>query len=123
MMEGDSVTLHTDREMRNNDLILWRFGPENILIAEINVVDSSMTVNEDYDGRFIGRMKVDRQTGCLTIRNTRIEHAGRYELQTNTMKKFFILTVYYGELNISFICCVHVFVWDIILYFSEFSTI
>ncbi|XP_016112969.1 uncharacterized protein [Sinocyclocheilus grahami] len=94
VMEGESVTLHTDREMRNNDRILWRFGPENTLIAEINVVDSSMTVNDDSDGRFRGRMKVDRQTGCLTITNTRIEHAGCYELQTNPMKKFFILTVY-----------------------------
>ncbi|XP_016392825.1 uncharacterized protein LOC107727468, partial [Sinocyclocheilus rhinocerous] len=94
VMEGESVTLHTDREMRNNDRILWRFGPENTLIAEINVVDSSMTVNDDSDGRFRGRMKVDRQTGCLTITNTRIEHAGRYELQTNPMKKVFILTVY-----------------------------
>ncbi|XP_058623484.1 uncharacterized protein LOC131534548 [Onychostoma macrolepis] len=93
VMEGESVTIHTDREMRNNDLILWRFGPEKTLIAEINVVDSSVTVNDEYDGRFKGRMKVDRQTGCLTIINTRIEHAGRYELQTNTMKKFFILTV------------------------------
>ncbi|XP_026064642.1 tyrosine-protein kinase-like otk [Carassius auratus] len=92
--EGESVTLHTDREMRNNDVIQWRFGPENILIAEINVVDSSMTVNYDYDGRFRDRMKVDRQTGCLTITDTRIEHAGRYELKIKLMKKFFILTVY-----------------------------
>ncbi|XP_048012592.1 CD48 antigen-like [Megalobrama amblycephala] len=91
--EGDSVTLHTDREMRNNDLVVWRFGPENTLIAEINVVNSSVTVNDDYDGRFRGRMKVDHQTGCLTIKNTRIEHAGRYELQINRMKKFFIVTV------------------------------
>uniref|UniRef100_A0A8C1KK97 Uncharacterized LOC109056318 n=2 Tax=Cyprinus carpio TaxID=7962 RepID=A0A8C1KK97_CYPCA len=94
VMEGESVTLHTDREMRNNDLILWRFGPENTLIAEITVVDGSMTVNDDYDGRFGGRMKMDRQTGCLTISDTRIEHAGRYEVQTKPMKKFFILTVY-----------------------------
>ncbi|XP_067284415.1 uncharacterized protein [Pseudorasbora parva] len=91
--EGDSVTLHTDREMRNNDRIVWRFGPENTLIAEINVADSSVTVNDDYDGRFRGRMKVDHQTGCLTITNTRIEHAGRYELQINRMKRFFIVTV------------------------------
>ncbi|XP_077091476.1 uncharacterized protein LOC143742484 [Siphateles boraxobius] len=91
--EGDSVTLHTDREMRNNDLIVWRFGPENTLIAEINVADSSVTVNDDYDGRFRGRMKVDHQTGCLTITNIRIEHAGRYELQINRLKKFFIVTL------------------------------
>ncbi|KAL0185477.1 hypothetical protein M9458_021174, partial [Cirrhinus mrigala] len=91
-MEGESVTLHTDREMRNNDLILWRFGPENTLIAEINVTDSSVTLNDHYDGRFRGRMKVDHQTGCLTITDTRAQHAGRYQLQTNRMKKFIVLT-------------------------------
>ncbi|KAI2661140.1 V-set and immunoglobulin domain-containing protein 1 [Labeo rohita] len=93
VMEGESVTLHTDREMRNNDLILWRFGPENTLIAEINVTDSSVTLNDHYDWRFRGRMKVDHQTGCLTITDTRPQHAGRYQLQTNRMKKFIILTV------------------------------
>ncbi|XP_051747882.1 uncharacterized protein si:ch73-170d6.3 isoform X2 [Ctenopharyngodon idella] len=96
VMVGDSVTLHTDREMRNNDLIFWRFGPENTLIVEINVTDSSVTVNDDYDVRFRGRMMVDHQTGCLTITNTRTEHAGRYELETNRMKKFFILIVHGG---------------------------
>ncbi|KAK2907398.1 hypothetical protein Q8A67_006383 [Cirrhinus molitorella] len=94
VMEGESVTLHTDREMRNNDLILWRFGPENTLIAEINVTDSSVTLNDNYDERFRGRVKVDRQTGCLTITNIRTQHAGRYQLQTNRMKKLIILTVY-----------------------------
>ncbi|XP_043085148.1 uncharacterized protein LOC122331712 [Puntigrus tetrazona] len=90
--EEQSVTLHTDREMRKNDRILWRFGPENLLIAEISVEDKSVTV-KDYDGRFRGRMNVDHQTGCLTITNTRIEHAGHYELQINSRKRFFLLTV------------------------------
>jgi len=102
VMEGDSVTLHTDREMRNNDLIVWRFGPENTLIAEILVADSSVTVNDHYDERFRGRMKVDYQTGCLTIANIEIEHAGRYELQIDGLKKFFFV-ILNGELNISFI--------------------
>ncbi|XP_077065546.1 uncharacterized protein LOC143718345 [Siphateles boraxobius] len=94
VMEGDFVTLHTDREMRSNDLIRWRFGPENTLIAEISVTDSSVTLNDDFDARFRGRMKVDHQTGCLTIKNTATEHAGRYELQTNRMKKSFVLIVH-----------------------------
>ncbi|XP_056310529.1 uncharacterized protein si:ch73-170d6.3 [Danio aesculapii] len=96
-MEGDSVTLHTDREMRNNDVILWRFGPENALIVQINVTESSLTVNEDYDGRFRGSVKVDHQTGCLTITNTRTEHAGRYQLQNGHRRTLFILVVY-GDL-------------------------
>ncbi len=57
VMEGDSVTLNSDlTEMLDDDLILWRFGPENTLIAEINV----MTVYDDVlDGRFRDRLKLD----------------------------------------------------------------
>lgn len=110
VLQGEFVTLHTDREMRSNDLIHWRFGPENTLIAEISVTDSSVTLNDGFDARFRGRMKVDHQTGCLTITNTRIEHAGRYELQINRMKKFFIVTLN-GKLNIRFIFySIHFFV-------------
>ncbi|CAM4572376.1 unnamed protein product [Leuciscus chuanchicus] len=94
VMQGEFVTLHTDREMRSNDLIHWRFGPENTLIAEVSVTDSSVTLNDGFDVRFRGRMNVDHQTGCLTITNTTAEHAGRYELQTNHMKKSFLLTVH-----------------------------
>ncbi|XP_058627679.1 T-cell surface antigen CD2-like isoform X2 [Onychostoma macrolepis] len=96
VMEGDSVTLNSDlTEMLDDDLILWRFGPENTLIAEIDVMADSMTVYDDVlDGRFRDRLKLDSQTGSLTIINTRTEHTGRYKLDIKRVIKNFSLTVY-----------------------------
>ncbi|XDV24176.1 hypothetical protein PO909_028425, partial [Leuciscus waleckii] len=93
-MVGDSVTLNSDlTEMEDDDLILWRF--ENTLIVQINVLAGSMTVYEDVlDGRFRDRLKLDDQTGSLTITNTTTEHAGVYKLQTNSVSKSFSLTVH-----------------------------
>ncbi len=105
VLEGDSVTLNSDlSEMMDYyyyDLILWRFGDENTVIAEIDVMDGSMTVYDDVlDERFRDRLKLDDQTGSLIITNTRTEHTGLYKLQSNSVSKSFSLTVY-GELNIS----------------------
>ncbi|XP_051763485.1 SLAM family member 5-like [Ctenopharyngodon idella] len=97
VMEGDSVTLYTDlTEIMDGDLILWRFGTKNTLIAEIDEQADSMTVYDDVlDGRFRNRLKLDDQTGSLTITNTRTEHSGYYELQMiKNMRKSFNLTVY-----------------------------
>uniref|UniRef100_A0A8C2FEY7 Ig-like domain-containing protein n=1 Tax=Cyprinus carpio TaxID=7962 RepID=A0A8C2FEY7_CYPCA len=95
VMEGDSVTLNSDlTEVMDDDLILWRFGPENTLIAEIDVLADSMTVFDDVlDGRFRDRLKLDNQTGSLIITNTRTEHAGRYKLDIKHVIKNFSLTV------------------------------
>uniref|UniRef100_A0A8C2CG13 Ig-like domain-containing protein n=1 Tax=Cyprinus carpio TaxID=7962 RepID=A0A8C2CG13_CYPCA len=82
--------------MRDNDLIQWRFGSENTLIAEIDVMADSMTVYDDVlDERFRDRLKVDHQTGSLIITNTRTEHTGLYQLQIiRNVSKSFNLTVY-----------------------------
>ncbi|KAI2650712.1 CD48 antigen [Labeo rohita] len=95
-MEGDSVTLNSGlTEMMDDHLILWRFGTENILIAEINVMTDSVTVYDDVlNGRFRDRLNVDDQTGSLTITDITTELAGLYKLQTNSASKNFSLTVY-----------------------------
>uniref|UniRef100_A0A8C2FXY8 Ig-like domain-containing protein n=1 Tax=Cyprinus carpio TaxID=7962 RepID=A0A8C2FXY8_CYPCA len=81
--------------MMDDDVILWRFGSENTLIAEINVMAGSMTVYDDVlDERFRDRLKLDNQTGSLIITDTRTEHTGLYKLQTDTVIKRFSLTVY-----------------------------
>ncbi|XP_058618087.1 uncharacterized protein LOC131531389 isoform X2 [Onychostoma macrolepis] len=81
--------------MMDDDMILWRFGAENTLIAKINVMAGSMTVFDDVlDERFRDRLKLDDQTGSLIITNTRTEHTGLYQLQTNSVSKSFSLTVY-----------------------------
>ncbi|XP_067271520.1 SLAM family member 5-like [Pseudorasbora parva] len=93
--EGDSVTLNSDlTDIDDEDLILWRFGANNTLIAAIDVLDESIAVYDVPDGRFRDRLKLDHQTGSLTITNISTEHAGDYQLKTNRMRKSFSLTVY-----------------------------
>ncbi|XP_050950455.1 uncharacterized protein LOC127153445 [Labeo rohita] len=93
--KGESVTLNTDlTELMDDDLIQWKFLNENALIAEINVTADSMTVYDDvFDGRFRDRLKLDNQTGSLTITNIRNEHNGGYKLEINHMSKDFFLAV------------------------------
>ncbi|XP_016107281.1 uncharacterized protein [Sinocyclocheilus grahami] len=80
VMEGDSVTLYTDlTEIQKADLILWTFGSESTRIAQINRLVNKISIYDDVlDGRFRDRLKLDIQTGSLTITNTTTEHAGPY---------------------------------------------
>ncbi|XDV22858.1 hypothetical protein PO909_027648 [Leuciscus waleckii] len=82
VMEGDSVSLNSPlTEMKDDDVIQWRIGDENTVIAEINKRSDRITVYDDVlDGRFRDRLKLDNQTGSLTITNTTTEHAGDYKL-------------------------------------------
>ncbi|XP_026120219.1 uncharacterized protein LOC113099577 [Carassius auratus] len=91
---GHSVTLNSGlSEMMDNDLIRWKF--EYGLIAEINVTADRFSVYDDVpDGRFRDRLKLDNQTGSLTITNFTFEHAGDYSVYNNTVSKRFWLSVY-----------------------------
>uniref|UniRef100_A0A8C1NDV4 Ig-like domain-containing protein n=1 Tax=Cyprinus carpio TaxID=7962 RepID=A0A8C1NDV4_CYPCA len=97
-MEGDSVTLQTDvTEIREDDDILWKFGAETSQIAEISKVARIFTTSDGPDGRFRDRLKLDNQTGSLTIMNITTEHAGDYEVQRSGVKwssKIFSVSVY-----------------------------
>ncbi|XP_043078577.1 uncharacterized protein LOC122327343 [Puntigrus tetrazona] len=95
VMEGDSVTLKTSlTELIDDDLIQWRFGIEITLLAEINKKADRIAVYDDVlDGRFTDRLKLDKQTGSLTITNTRTEDTGRYLLLINHMSIIFTLIV------------------------------
>ncbi|XP_067271057.1 uncharacterized protein [Pseudorasbora parva] len=100
--EGDSVTLNTRlTEMKDYDVIQWWFG--DTLIAKINKRTDSFTVYDDVlDGRFRDRLKLDKQTGSLTITDTTTEHAGDYKLQINfTWRKLFICLAVYDSVH----CC------------------
>ncbi|KAK9967107.1 hypothetical protein ABG768_001524, partial [Culter alburnus] len=93
--EGDSVTLDSGRTEMKDDRIQWKF--KNTLIAEINKRASRITVYDDVlDGRFRDRLKLDNQTGSLTITNTTTEHDGLYDLWTDIFSRpsFIRLTVY-----------------------------
>ncbi|XP_056109118.1 uncharacterized protein LOC130086913 [Rhinichthys klamathensis goyatoka] len=78
LMEGDSVTLNTGVTKQQHDKMLWYF--EDTLIALINDPDTSCLYDGE-DGRFRGRVKVDYETGSLTITNITSEHTGRYEAE------------------------------------------
>ncbi|XP_016085936.1 transmembrane and immunoglobulin domain-containing protein 1-like [Sinocyclocheilus grahami] len=97
--EGDSVTLYTDvTEIQKADLILWTFGSDSTRIAQINRMANRISLYDDVlDGRFRDILKVDHQTGSLTITDITPEHAGLYgflqivEGKEVTPKKFSII--------------------------------
>ncbi|XP_051763481.1 natural killer cell receptor 2B4-like isoform X2 [Ctenopharyngodon idella] len=98
VMEGDSVLLHTDvSEIHEDDEILWKFGADKSLIAEISRAAGISSTYDVPDWRFRDRLKLDDQTGSLTITNTRTEHTGVYVLEISGVKltkKTFSVSVY-----------------------------
>ncbi|XP_016113124.1 SLAM family member 9-like [Sinocyclocheilus grahami] len=87
-MEGDSVTLNTDdTEILEDDDILWKFGVKMSLIAQIRRYPGIFNTSDVPDGRFRDRLKLDNQTGSLTITNTTSEHAGLYKLEISGAKR------------------------------------
>ncbi|XP_051550666.1 uncharacterized protein LOC127438826 isoform X1 [Myxocyprinus asiaticus] len=99
VMEGDSVTLHTDlTEIQRDDLIVWMFGPNETQIAHIIKQFSLSFIDDGDDGRFRDKLQLDYQTGSLIIRNITIKHSGLYKLQIisnrGTSYKRFSVTVY-----------------------------
>ncbi|XP_050956419.1 natural killer cell receptor 2B4-like isoform X2 [Labeo rohita] len=93
VMEGDSVTLNTDvPEIHEDDDILWKFGAEKSLIAQIKREKQIFP-----DVRFRDKLKLNRQTGSLTITIITTQHAGLYEVKISgekRSKKTFSVSVY-----------------------------
>ncbi|XP_043079766.1 uncharacterized protein LOC122328121 [Puntigrus tetrazona] len=83
VMEGESVSLQTHTELQARDLVTWTFGHPETLIALIDKEDARFTT---YDGRFRDRLKLDYQTGSLTITNTRNTDSGLYEVSVGSRK-------------------------------------
>ncbi|XP_003201035.4 uncharacterized protein isoform X2 [Danio rerio] len=97
--EGDSVTLSSAvTKIREDEDILWKYGAKLSLIAEISRASRIFSTYDDVlDGSFRDRLKLDNQTGSLTIINITTEHAGRYEQQLSGVKwssKTFRVSVY-----------------------------
>uniref|UniRef100_A0A671PBH5 Ig-like domain-containing protein n=1 Tax=Sinocyclocheilus anshuiensis TaxID=1608454 RepID=A0A671PBH5_9TELE len=93
--EGDSVTLQT--EIRRGEDLLWMFGPREVLIAQVKKEAGVFNVYDGADGRFRDRLVLNYDTGSLTVKNIRPEHAGLYKLEiiSNTVSyKTFTVSVY-----------------------------
>ncbi len=98
VMERDSVTLNTGvTEIREDDDILWKYGAENSRIAKMK--KKKQIQYNVTDERFRYRLKLNNQTGSLTITNITTEHAGLYKVEisgANLTSKTFSVSVY-GE--------------------------
>ncbi|XP_051978227.1 SLAM family member 9-like [Xyrauchen texanus] len=102
VMEGESVTLHTEMTIvQGFYVILWRFGPEQTIIASIHKRDQIFFPywsDRDDEVRFKGRLQVNEKTGSLTITNITTEHSGLYQLEIRSevgkISHSFNVTVY-----------------------------
>ncbi|XP_058616465.1 uncharacterized protein LOC131530295 isoform X2 [Onychostoma macrolepis] len=80
-MEGDSVTLNTDFRTNQQEEVVWYFN--DIRIAQISGDLSKICTDvrcKDGEERFRDRLKLDHQTGSLTIMNISATDSGDYKL-------------------------------------------
>ncbi|KAL0161267.1 hypothetical protein M9458_044992, partial [Cirrhinus mrigala] len=91
--EGESVTLYAGVTKPPNDVMTWHFN--DTLIAEITGDPSKICTKDQCNKRFRDRLKLDHQTGSLTITNIRITDSGEYKLKINinSSSTFSITTV------------------------------
>ncbi|KAA0711802.1 hypothetical protein E1301_Tti019117 [Triplophysa tibetana] len=76
--EGESVTLNTESKIQRDSEIKWISQDETILVTGKNGDDNE---TKDTDERFRDRVKMNHQTGDLTITKLRKTDAGLYTFQ------------------------------------------
>ncbi|XP_067261117.1 uncharacterized protein [Chanodichthys erythropterus] len=79
VQKGDSVTLDTGLTEFNH--INWLFGDSYSFISKSDGNEISYPLNDTE--RFRDRLKLNNQTGSLTINNIRITDSGVYHLEIN----------------------------------------
>lgn len=80
--EGTSVALRTgETEIKREDIIQWMFGEERMLLAEIHLKNKIFETYDSDDGRFKGKLELDKYTGSLIIHNTKSSLSGVYHMK------------------------------------------
>ncbi|XP_026054499.1 uncharacterized protein LOC113040362 isoform X2 [Carassius auratus] len=82
VMEGDSVALHTGVATNQQEDIKWYFSDTRIaqISGDLRFICSDVECNEGTE-RFRDRLKLDHQTGSLTIMNITNTDSGEYKLK------------------------------------------
>uniref|UniRef100_A0A9J7X816 Immunoglobulin domain-containing protein n=1 Tax=Cyprinus carpio carpio TaxID=630221 RepID=A0A9J7X816_CYPCA len=98
VMEGDSVIFHTDVKRNQQEDIKWYFSDTRIaqISGDLSLICTDVQCNEGTE-RFRDRLKLDHQTGSLTIMNITNTDTGVYELKIissrSSSDKIFNVTV------------------------------
>ncbi|KAK9978801.1 hypothetical protein ABG768_020540, partial [Culter alburnus] len=90
--EGESVSLNSSfTQIHRDEEIEWKFA--EFLIARVKNKES-VFYSRSAEGRFRDRLKLDHQTGSLTIINSRTTDSGLYTVSRDTTINTINLTVY-----------------------------
>ncbi len=109
MKEGESVILYTVVIKNPNDLIMWYFN--NTRIAEITGDQSEICTDDQCKERFRDRLKLDHQTGSLTIMNTRTTDSGLYQLQITSSSRISIIKSFNVTLPSEYHLAIYLFIY------------
>ncbi|XP_042612045.1 uncharacterized protein LOC122144880 [Cyprinus carpio] len=91
VVEGQSVTLDPGVTKNPNDVMTWHFN--ETLIAEITGDQSKICTDDECKERFRDRLKLDHQTGSLTIMNIRTTDSGDYKLLISSSSSSSVVVV------------------------------
>ncbi len=121
--DGESVTLHTGVETSQQEDIKWYFEDTRIAQISGDLIHTCTDVQcEDGDERFRDRLKLDHQTGSLTIMNITNTDSGDYELKvirsTSSSDKIFNVIVNGKSYSAVYIFKVLLMCFLIFLFFS-----
>ncbi|XP_058618013.1 uncharacterized protein LOC131531337 [Onychostoma macrolepis] len=94
LKEGDSVIFHTGVKTNKQNYFTWHFNYTRItkISGNLSHICTDVQCNKGTE-RFRDRLKLDHQTGSLTITNTRTTDSGLYKLQISSSKKIFNVAV------------------------------
>ncbi|KAL0149499.1 hypothetical protein M9458_055287, partial [Cirrhinus mrigala] len=98
-MEGDSVILNTGVVINHQERVKWYFSDTRIaqITGDLKKMCTDVQCHEGTE-RFKDRLKLDQQTGSLTIINSITTDSGAYQVElfrnSKISENIFIVTVH-----------------------------